>query len=159
MHNNNIYKNLNPKDLYRYIVKNIRYSTHTKLKSVRELMESGSGSCHDQSYFIHKILKINKIKSTVLFMIESNENGEGGETHSFTVYYEKDKIIWVETAWVQMRGFHTFRSLQEIKNKLIKMHKDGKWGNYNKYPTLEIAVMKASPGDTLNEIVQKTFNL
>ena len=56
-----------------------------------------------------------------------------------------------------MRGIHEFNSLKDMLAYIRKMHQEGKWGNKAFYPKLEFAIMKCAEGDTLSQIVNKTF--
>lgn len=143
------------KDLYNYMNKNIKYANYTKLKSAQEVLRSKSGSCHDQVMFELYYLRKMGYSPKGLFIIEYNDNNQGGQTHSLLFYTNTNKkIIWFENAWYDMKGIHEFNSLKELKDKIKDLHKTGKLGNINKFPYLEIRSLKHhNPGETLNEFV------
>ena len=68
------------------------------------------------------------------------------------LFYINKKYIY----WYKTRKRYCF-SLKDMLVYIRKMHQDGKWGNKTFYPKLEFAIMKCAEGDTLSQIVNKTF--
>lgn len=147
-----------PKDLLEYMKKNIRYSNYTRLKSAKEVFESGSGSCHDQVMFELAELKGIGYSPKALFFMEYKE-GQGGITHSFVYYVHNNKYYWFENAWNDYRGIHEFDSLKDIKENIKHMHENHKFGNIKQYPNLYISNFGYhKPGETLQEFVDKVID-
>lgn len=59
---------------------------------------SGSGSCHDQVMFELKELRRMGTKPKAIFFMEYNDTGQGGMTHSFVYYEDKNNLYWLEHA-------------------------------------------------------------
>lgn len=154
--NNSIPTFKSDEELFDFMKKNISYKNYTRLMSPEEVYEAKKGSCHDQVMFELYCLRKMKLKPKALFLIEYNKDGNGTSnmTHSL-VYYEKDgKICWFENAWGGNEGIHKFNSVAELKEKLNKMHENGKWGNVKQYPELEITSFKShKTGETLQQFV------
>ena len=122
-----------------WMIKNIRYRNFDKLKSPEELENTRCGSCHDQSFYIANALKdipgISKIK--IYFVLEYDDSGNGGETHSFVTYEKNNKKYYMETAWEDNRGIH---ELSESVEKMFEnYHKKGKFGNIGKYENIDVS--------------------
>lgn len=144
-------------DLSKYM-KGISYSEFTKLKTPKELAQSKSGSCHDQTAFELYILKKLGIKSGALFLIEyDSKSNQGGMTHSFAYYNDNSNYYWLENAWEDFRGIHKFSSLTEIKKEILMMHKNRKFGNIKIYDSIEFAPFKYKYGDSLQELVDRNL--
>lgn len=151
----------NDKELSAWMKKNIKYTNYTKLMTPDEVYESKKGSCHDQVMFELSALRKMGYKPKALFIIEYNENDDGrdNETHSLVYYEKNNKVYWFENAWGGMEGIHEFKSVQDLKDKLIQLHNSGKMGNCNKYPELEITSFKShKPGESLQELVDICVN-
>ena len=144
-------------DLNHYM-KGISYSEFTKLKTPKELVESKSGSCHDQTAFELYILNKLGIKSGALFLLEYNsKTNQGGMTHSFVYYIDNGHYYWFENAWEDFRGIHKFSSLSEIKKEILLMHKNKKFGNNKIYDSIEFSSFKYKYGDSLQELVDRNL--
>lgn len=144
-------------DLYNWMHSNIKYSTYSILKTPNELYKEKCGSCHDQVLFeIDSLRRINgctNIKGW--FIIEYNDD-KGGETHSVVTYTKNNKNYYFENAWKNNAGIHILN--ETIESLFDKFHKDGKWGNYNKYPNIEVSSFNATPGMNLQELVDSCLN-
>lgn len=146
-----------PEELLSWMKNNFKYTRHTKLKTISEMLLVPRGSCHDQTHFESYFIGQMNLPHGVYFMIESNFKRQGGETHSFLWFKRDNKYYWFENAWEDMQGIHEFNSLKDMLAYIRKMHQEGKWGNKTFYPKLEFAIMKCAEGDTLSQIVNKTF--
>ena len=144
-------------DLMNYM-RGISYSEFNKLKTPKELIETKSGSCHDQTAFELYILKRLGIKSGALFFLEYNsKTNQGGMTHSFAYYIDNNQYYWFENAWDDFRGIHKFSSLSEIKKVILSMHKNKKFGNIKTYDNIEFSSFRYKYGDTLQELVNRNL--
>ena len=149
------------KDLYNYMRRNISYKNFTKLMSPEEVYKEKKGSCHDQVMFEMHCLRKMKYSPKSIFLIEYNDTGEGRDnvTHSFVYYERNNKVYWFENAWGGQEGIHEFKSLKDIKEKISKLHEDGKFGNYKKYPKIEFTSFKShKPGESLQQLVDIALN-
>ena len=149
------------KDLYNYMRRNISYKNFTKLMSPEEVYKEKKGSCHDQVMFEMYCLRKMKYSPKSIFLIEYNDTGEGRDnvTHSFVYYERNNKVYWFENAWGGQEGIHEFKSLKDIKEKISKLHEDGKFGNYKKYPKIEFTYFKShKPGESLQQLVDIALN-
>lgn len=149
------------KDLYNYMRRNISYKNFTKLMSPEEVYKEKKGSCHDQVMFEMYCLRKMKYSPKSIFLIEYNDTGEGLDnvTHSFVYYERNNKVYWFENAWGGQEGIHEFKSLKDIKEKISKLHEDGKFGNYKKYPKIEFTYFKShKPGESLQQLVDIALN-
>ena len=145
-----------PEQLQQWMKQNISYKNYTKLMSPEEVYNSKKGSCHDQVMFELYCLRQMKKNPKALFIIEYNKDGNGRDnvTHSLVYYIENNKLCWIENAWGGMEGIHKFNDIKELKNKLKELHNIGKFGNYKKYPELEIVSFKHhNPGESLQQLV------
>lgn len=146
-----------PQDLYLWMKNNFKYKNHTKLQSISQMLILPRGSCHDQVYFEMFYIQQMQLQYGAFFIIESNLKEQGGMTHSFLWYKKDNKYYWFENAWEDYSGIHEFNSLKDIIREIKKMHLENKWGNRTFFPILEIRPLKFSVGDTLQQIVNKTF--
>jgi len=150
------------KDLYSWMKSNISYDWNSKkLKSHDKVIDDKSGNCHDQVMFeLEELKKLGK-NAKAIFLIEYNKEGKGttAVTHSFVYYNNKNKIVWFENAWKDQAGIKEYDSLYDIKQDIIKLHNDGKWGDVNKYPEIEFASFGShKPGESLSELVDKCLD-
>lgn len=150
-----------PEELSIWMKRNISYANFTKLMSAEEVYEKKKGSCHDQVVFELKVLRSMHLNPKAVFLIEYNENSDGRDamTHSFVYYNMNNKVYWFENAWGDYKGIHEYDSVKNMKNDIKRMHKSGKWGNFKKYPEIEITSFgKHESGETLQELVNKCVN-
>lgn len=146
-----------PKELSNSMIKKIRYKEFDRLMSPEQVQKTGKGSCHDQVIYEIAMLKKMGLSPKALFVMESSGN-KGGMTHSL-VYFAKDgKIHWLENAWSDRAGLHTFNSVKEIKQEIKKAHEKGEFGNKQSFSELSFGdfnVDSHKPGETLQELVDK----
>lgn len=144
----------NPQDLYKYMIKNIKYKSNGEFKTPDNVFNNKNGDCHDQAYFAQQILNKLGYKTSRIFFIEYNENSEvGGKTHTALFYNDRNKWYWFETAWYEMQGIKQFNSIND-GIKYIKDH----WGFGNNYDKLENHVTTCKPPMTLAEYVEKSLS-
>ena len=148
------------KDLSNWMKSNISYSNFTKLKSHDEVLKSKKGSCHDQVMFEYEELKKLGYSPKGLFIIENDNKGQGGTTHSLVYYKKGDKLCWFENAWKGQEGITEYMSLKDIKDTIKDMYEDHKFGDIEKYGNLEFNTFSISahkPGESLQQFVDICF--
>ena len=64
-------------------MKTIKYSEFTHLMSAEQVRTSKKGSCHDQVMLELDELKAAGFKPKAKYIMAVDDNGQGGETHSF----------------------------------------------------------------------------
>ena len=141
----------NPKQLSDYMRNNIRYSEFKRLMSHDDVAKTKKGSCHDQVMFeLEELRKMGK-KPKAMFLINYNpKTNQGGKTHSFVYYKEKDKINWLENAWGGNEGIHQFDNVSSMAKTIKSMQKS------KKYPEIQFANFddhKHKRGESLQELV------
>lgn len=136
-----------PEELSKWMKSNIHYSNFTKLKSSDGVVESKSGSCHDQVVFEYNALKNMGKKPKILFFIAYREgSNQGGMTHSLVYYSEGNKVKWFENSWSGMEGIHTYDSLSDLKADIRKMYSN--MPDAKNFPELEFKSVSISDFDT-----------
>ena len=141
----------------RWMKNNVHYKNMDRLMTPREVLEQKKGSCHDQVVLELAVLKTLGYHPSAYFVLEHDNkptNSQGGETHSYVVVKDNNKLYWLENAWSRHAG------LNEVPNPkfIIQAHKERAWGDSNKYPELEVVRFAGKPGDTLQELVDHCFN-
>lgn len=141
----------------RWMKNNVHYKNMDRLMTPREVLEQKKGSCHDQVVLELAVLKTLGYHPSAYFVLEHDNkptNSQGGETHSYVVVKDNNKLYWLENAWSRHAG------LNEVPNPkfIIQAHKERAWGDSNKYPELEVVRFAGRPGDTLQELVDHCFN-
>lgn len=136
-----------PEELFKWMKSNIHYANFTKLKSSDGVVESKSGSCHDQVVFEYNALKNMGKKPKILFFIAYREgSNQGGMTHSLVYYSEGNKVKWFENSWSGMEGIHTYNSLSDLKANIRKMYSN--MPDAKNFPELEFKSASISDFDT-----------
>lgn len=136
-----------PEDLSKWMKSNIHYSNFTKLKSPDGVVDSKSGSCHDQVVFEYNALKAMGKKPKILFFIAYKEgSNQGGMTHSLVYYNEGSKVKWFENSWSGNEGIHTYDSLSDLKADIKKMYSN--MPDAKNFPELEFKSASISDFDT-----------
>lgn len=98
------------------------------LQNPDELLESGYGTCWEQTELAKKWLRENGFESkSILFMFGKNVS-QKNPAHSIAVYKKDNKWYWFENSLDGKNGIHDFSSMNElanaVKNKLIANAKD-----------------------------------
>lgn len=138
-------------------MKNVKYKEFDRLMSPEEVLKQKRGSCHDQVMLEMDQLRKMGYDPKACFVIEYNKN-QGGMTHSFAYYSDQGKIKWLENAWSERAGIHSYNSLKDIKNEIRKAHKSGEYGDISEFPEIEFGEFddaEHTPGETLQELVDK----
>lgn len=148
-----------PEGLSSYMKKNFTYddSIHN-LKSSAQLLKDGSGNCHDQTNFELEQLRAMGKNPKAKFLIEVDDNGQGGMTHSFAYYKEGNKFKYFENAWGGHEGIKTFNSEKDIERYFQNSHSNGEFGNNNRFNNLYFGDFGGKPGDSLQQIVDKSLD-
>lgn len=136
-------------------MKKVKYKNFTKLQSPKQTMKNG-GSCHDQTFAELKQLRKLGYKPKAMFVMEVDDKGQGGMTHSFVYYKKGDKTRWFENAWGDRAGIHDFDSIKDIQKEFRISHKNGSFGNNKMYNNLVFSDFhedKHKVGETLGEFV------
>lgn len=145
-------------DALSHEMKKVKYKNFTKLMSPKEFAKKQSGSCHDQVMYEMSELRKSGFDPKACFVMEVDDKGQGGMTHSFVYYKNGDKVTWFENAWQEKAGVHNYGSLKDIKQEIIKAHKDGIFGEKTKFKNLLFGTFNDkdhTPGETLQEFVDK----
>ena len=139
-------------------MKNFKYKEYTKLMSPEQVKKNKSGSCHDQVMYEMSELRKLGIKPKAKFVMEYDNNGQGGMTHSFVYYKNGDQTTWMENAWKDRAGVNHYDSIKDIEREIRKAHKEGTFGNRSRFRNLvftDFNDREHTPGETLQELVNK----
>lgn len=140
------------------VMRRFKYKEFTKLMNPDEVAKKKSGSCHDQVMYEMSELRKMGLKPKGTFVMEVDDNGNGGMTHSFVHYQNGDKTTWFENAWRERSGANDYDSLKSIRNEIRRAHKSGEFGDKSKYQNLVFGTFddkEHKPGETLQELVDK----
>lgn len=146
----------NPQELFSHMHK-IKYKEYTKLKTPKETLKNG-GSCHDQVLAELQELRRMGLKPKAKFLMEYNDNGQGGMTHSFVYFRNGKKTYWFENAWSERAGITEYNSIKDIKNEIRKAHSTGEYGDKRQYPHLiftDFHEERHKPGESLQKFVDR----
>lgn len=150
---------MTPEQLFKWVVTNIKYHDFDHyLQNPEKTIELGRGCCHDQMWLVHEALngRVNDLR--MWFVLELDQDNNGGMSHSFNTYSKNGSVMLIETAWENHTGIHKYRNLSEINQWFHKMHDTGKFGDYKKYPNLEIYELKTcTSGATLQWLVENSI--
>lgn len=138
------------------ILQKIKYKKFTKLMSPEDVLKKKQGSCHDQVMYEMSELRKMGIEPKGKFVMEYNDNGQGGMTHSFVYYKNGDKISWIENAWSKRAGITDYDSMESIEADIRRAHKNGEFGNRSKYNRLifsDFSDTDHKTGETLQDFV------
>ena len=102
-----------------YLMSDFDYKDFDTLMSADDVLNTLSGSCHDQVIFELDELKKQGLNPRAKFLFAVDDNGDGGETHSFVYYSEDQTLFWFENAWEDYRGIHSFDTEQEMLDFII----------------------------------------
>lgn len=154
--NNFLYNNIKtPEDLSKWMKSNIKYSEYKRLMSAEDVYKQKKGSCHDQVVLELYAMKKMHIKHGSLFMMECDDKGNGGQTHSLVWYTIKKKYYWFENAWQDNAGIHgPYSTLTDLKNEVRS-----KWEKNSMYPNFFFTSVKnVRQGMDLSQFVRACTN-
>ena len=142
-------------------LKGFKYKEFDKLMSPEEVEKTGGGSCHDQvMYEMDKLRKMG-LNPKATFVIEYDDNGQGGMTHSYVTFVQNGKTMWLENAWSERAGVNEFNSPSDVRKAIRNAHKSGEYGNIGQFKHIafkEFDDRKHVPGETLQEFIDKIYN-
>lgn len=152
-----------PEDLSKWMKRNIRYGNYRKLMTPAEVMDTGSGSCHDQVTFAYPILRaMENVNPRILFFIATNPNkGTSGQTHSLIWWSDPadKKVYWFENSWGGNQGIHKFDSEEDMKASIEKRYKEGPEAkNYPELVFKSTSIKKFKEGITLGDLVNDVYH-
>lgn len=132
-------------------LKGFSYKEFSTLMNPSKVKSSKTGSCHDQVYFEATELRKAGLKPQIKFLIEVDDKGQGGATHSFVHFKLGKSVFWLENAWGGMEGLHRYSS----ESSMMKDVKT-RWEKNPSYPNLYSGSIKydsLKPGMTLSQIL------
>ena len=132
---------------------NISYKEFDTLMSPEQVLKTGSGSCHDQVMYEYDELKKAGIDPNIIFFIEADKNGQGGETHSLVSFELNGKVFWLENAWEDNKGLHSYKTEKELVKDVVR-----KWNKKKQFPFVYDGVLNYNdlkPGMDLQDIINK----
>lgn len=102
-----------------YFMSDFTYVEFDRLMSPKMVFQTESGSCHDMTLFEYDELSKQGLNPNAKFLMAIDDNGLGGETHSFVYYSEDSTMFWFEQAWQDYAGIHDFATEQEMFDFII----------------------------------------
>ncbi len=127
------------------------YKEFEKLMSPNEVRETKSGSCHDQVLYEYTELKKLGLNPKCKFFIESDNQGQGGTTHSLVFFNLNNKTFWLENAWDDEKGLRSYKNEQAMVKDVVR-----RWNKKPQFPILyegDLNLAKMRKGMTLQDIV------
>ena len=140
-------------------MKRLKYRNYTRLLRPETTLREG-GSCHDQVMLELQELRRMGLKPKAKFLMEYNDNNQGGMTHSFVYFKKNKKTYWFENAWSERAGIHEYKSVKDIQKEIRKAHKTGEYGDIKKYPHIvftDFNEQNHKYGENLQEFVDRCF--
>lgn len=129
-----------------------------KLQTPSQTFNKKTGNCHDQTLFEKELFEQMGLEPKTLFLIEVDpKTGQGGTTHSLVYLPNGNSVTYFENAWGDNAGVQTFTSVDRLKDWIKQEHEDGNLGDSNKYPRIVWGEFHGEPGDSLQEIVDKSL--
>ena len=139
-----------PEELMAWMNENITYelvddeysnSNGVPTKTAKEVLETGTGHCAEQSYLEKEVLDGLGYESFLVMVKENNskkEYGAEGSAHVFLVYKdEDDKFCWFEHSMQHSRGIHKYDNLEDLLQSVANQ-----WWRYDKNSDiLEVRMM------------------
>lgn len=91
-----------------------------KLRLGDDFIKNKYGVCWDFSELEREFLASANIEHKCYFIESFVNREEGGPTHTFALYKNKDKWFWFEYAWQYYRGIHEYNSLNEALKDIVE---------------------------------------
>lgn len=135
-----------PNQLMKYLSKNFKYgftyrnkvftedmpdfqaqmNQFYKLRTGNNFIKSGYGVCWDFCEFERTFFNQHNIPHECYFIFSFKNRKDGGPTHSFTLFEQKNKWFWFEYSWFPFRGIWEYSSktdaLKDIKTKFLQIN-------------------------------------
>lgn len=112
------------------LMSEIQYKEFDTLMSTAEVLNTLSGSCHDQVMVELDELTKQGLNPIGKFIMAVDIDNVGGETHSFVYWLQNGKAYWFEHAWEDFAGIHEFESEQDLLEYVIDMFTNRNPGQY-----------------------------
>lgn len=84
------------------------------LMSPEELLNKKAGVCWDQVELERKLFEENSIKNETYFIYINDKDSL--PSHTFLVYYDRNKVYWFEHSWFDEKGIHEYNNLNDLLN-------------------------------------------
>lgn len=84
------------------------------LMSPEELLNKKVGVCWDQVELERKLFEEKNIKNETYFIYIDDKNKL--PSHTFLVFYIKNKVYWFEHSWFTEKGLHEYDNINELLN-------------------------------------------
>lgn len=84
------------------------------LMSPEELLNKKVGVCWDQVELERKLFEENSIKNETYFIYINDKDSL--PSHTFLVYYDRNKVYWFEHSWFDEKGIHEYNNLNDLLN-------------------------------------------
>lgn len=88
------------------------------LQSPKQLLESQIGTCFDQVELEREIATRLEIDYRTYYICYPNDKYD--ISHTFLIYKDHKKYYWVENAWLEYRGLHSYDSKEALLNDVVK---------------------------------------
>ena len=115
------------KKLFNWMKDNIEYTDSDAfdkkygIQGTTQLIQTKKGHCFDTSNMLIDVLRKNGFDVSAYFILEVDENGNGGTSHTFVVLKENDhSYYWIEVSWDNKQGIHHYSSLNAIFDDVFK---------------------------------------
>jgi hypothetical protein len=96
-----------------------------RLQTAESVLKTRTGVCWDQAEFIREIFKCNNIKHHVIYIEQQLKPNY--PTHTFVVYWAKDKLYLIENSWQKNKGIHgPYNDVKEVIDTIAPLLKGKK---------------------------------
>ena len=132
-----------PQDLMKYFESNMKYGfvyrgkvftdlepnfqenmdKFYKLRLGEDFIRNKYGVCWDFCELERAFFGKSNIKHKCYFIEGFKNRAEGGPTHTFALYKNKDKWCWFEYAWQYYRGIHEYSSVDQAIQDVVSKFK------------------------------------
>ena len=133
-----------PKQLFNFLCKNMKYGftyrnniftednpnfdlefdKYYKIRLGEDFVNSGYGVCWDFCELERQFFNLAKINHVCYFFEAFKSREEGGPTHTFALFEQKNKWFWFEYSWGIYRGIWEYNSREEALRDIYKKYSD-----------------------------------
>ena len=134
-------------------MKGFRYKNFDKLMAPKDVVKTRKGSCHDQSLYAYTRLKGLGFDPKIKFLIEADDSGQGGMTHSFCWFKDGKAVYWLENSWENQRGLRSYPSEQAMMKDVYS-----RWEKRQEFQHLysgDAVIANWTPGMELQEMLNR----